>query len=47
MTLIFNTKCTSAAAFTGSSGDRRLKLGGEVDPVDIACSDKGLGESGE
>ena len=45
--IILNTKPlkhTSAAAFSASSheGSRRLKSGSGSDPVDIACSDKGL-----
>ena len=55
MTLILNTKRTSAAAFVASSEVRRsarLKSsdpkrgGGGADPVDIACSDKGLQPGG-
>ena len=47
MTLILNTKHTSAAAFNASSRVRRSDRldsirGGGADPVDIACSDKGL-----
>ena len=50
MTLILNTKYTSVTAFVASSIDMRsdgFKLldpigGGGADPVDIACSDKGL-----
>ena len=51
MTLILNTKRTSAAAFATSSRVRRsdrLKSldpkrgGGGADPVDIDCSDKEL-----
>ena len=39
MALILNTRRTSAAAFSGSNGDRRLKSGSGADSVDIA---KGL-----
>lgn len=55
MTLILNTKRTSVAAFKASSRDMRsdkLKSldpigGGGADPVDIACSDKGLQLGGD